>query len=113
MRPLRVEHFNFQKLFWVDWRQQPHQFEITPASYSDLADAFQTSGSWPGDPGWDWALCGNVKTSRGPLLVAPFEWIVEITEGVIVVMTDEQFDRLYPDYQPDLNPTYVNAPQES
>lgn len=68
---------------------------VETVSYDTVSIVLGTSGCSVEEPYWNWSVMGVIQTKRGVLTVCPGDWIVESIEGVVEVLSHEQYLKLY------------------
>jgi hypothetical protein len=68
---------------------------VRNTDYMEVHHLTGTSGCSPKQPYWTWPVLGVIERDSGKQLVVPGDWILEPTEGVYVVIHNEQYEALY------------------
>lgn len=73
-----------------DAREVTSQLDITPTDYNEVANVLGTSGCSNDTKMWTWNVMGKLRTPRGPIILSPGDWVVEVSRGVFVAMDDSE-----------------------
>lgn len=63
--------------------------------YDEVHDILGTSGCSNVPEMWTWMVLGVLETRNGKLIVNPRDWVVTLMSGVLVVMTDAEYNSFY------------------
>lgn len=74
-----------------DAREVSSQLDIAPTDYNEVSNALGTSGCSNDEKMWTWNVMGKLRTPRGPMILSPGDWVVEVSRGVFAVMDDFEY----------------------
>lgn len=69
--------------------------KVRGSSYMEIHELLGTNGCSKELPYWTWEALGVLETPQGKLVVCPGNWIIEFSKDLFLVMTDEQYQKLY------------------
>lgn len=70
---------------------------VRPTGYDEVSLLLGTAGCAKEKPYWIHRVMGVLETSRGKLVLVPGDWVIEVTEGVYLVLDDVTYRKLYLD----------------
>lgn len=68
---------------------------VEPVSYEEVAMLLGTSGCSREEPYWIYDVLGKIRSDRGVQIVCPGDWILDLKEGVYLVLKEKDFRALF------------------